>query len=365
MGVFIYITKNDMSRIIKIAVTLSFLFLFLVAYSANGQSRRETRAYNKAVKSGTLEMYEAFLDKYPSSVYRENVVDMIDSIHFSAVDMENMQSCLAFMNDHPESNYYSILEPKVFEMAIKQRYTQDYSLDSFKMLEDFAECEYIGNKYYSFTYANYESGYSEDSPIGMKCEYVVNMLDKKSGAVHSSMFSGKVIAGDEKYKYIVEGDYMDEGMSGSFTVPEAEFLLNKLKSCDFLLQISQGDVITDQAIEWWLKNNRPNARRLNFGILPKESSIAEMFNGQKSFESRGGYKVAFFDIRGYTVVTAYQQSSGEYILVWAEPICKDRDKDPFLNTIYFENNTSLVMYYYEGRTTHKVRVNMANKTISR
>lgn len=353
-----------MNRVSRIILSVSVLIL-LCGVELYGQTRRETRAYNKALKSGTLEAYEAFMTKYPDSVYAPEIIGIVDSVHFSSVDMEDMKSCLAFMNEYPESKYLDILESKVFEMAINQRYTQDYSLSSYKMIEDFSEFEYIGNKYYTFVYVNYLPDGKVNDPLGMKCEYVMSMLDKKSGAVHSSMFSGKVIAGEKEGEYKVEGDYIDEGMSGSYTLPEAAYLLSELKKCDFFLQISEGDVMTDQAIEWWFKNNKPNARRLNFGVLPKESSIAETFNVQKSFESSGGYKVTFFDIRGYTVVAAYQKSSDQYILVWVEPVCADTKKDPFLNTLYFENTNSLVMYYYEGRTTYKVRVNMANKTIAR
>lgn len=345
-----------------------FICSFVLVLNTNihgcGQTKKEIKGYNKAVKTATIEGFEAFLKKFPQSVYAANANHMIDSMRYATLDRADIVSCLEFINTYPKTSYKEVIESQIFRMALEQRYIQDNSLNHYVLLENFKDFEFLGNPYYYFTYVNYKSGNSDSSPVGRVCEYVVNLLDKRSGVTHSSMFSGKVIAA-EGGKYVLEGDFMDEGASGSYVVQEALFLLNELKKSDFLLPISEGDVITDQAIEWWFKNNPANARRLKFGLVPEESSIVSAFNSQKEKESSGGYKVSLFDIRGYTIIAAYQKSSNQYMLVWAEPICKDTKKDPFLNTIYFENANSLVLYYYKGRTTYKIRINMANKTIVR
>ena len=46
-----------------------------------------------------------------------------------------------------------------------------------------------------------------------------------------------------------------------YVLPEAIHLLSLLKDTDFLLPISEGDVMTDQALDWWLKNNPAKAKR--------------------------------------------------------------------------------------------------------
>lgn len=344
-----------------ILIILAVLFV-VSAQPMYGQSKKETKAYNKALKTGTVESLNLFIGKFPQSVYVPTVEHMIDSIHFSAVNQGDMASCLEFMGKYPASSYNKGLEAKVFDMALAQRYNQNAALSSYKLLSDFEDFEYLGNSYYRYTFVNYKAE-GMDKPVGKECEYVVNMLDKRNGVIHVSMFSGKVIEGENGY--MLEGDYVDESSAGQYTMPEALYLLSVLKEADFLLPVAMGDVMTDQAIEWWNKNNPANAKRLKFGLLPKESSIVEMFGKQREYESSGGYKVAFFDIRGYTVVAAYQKKEDQYMLVWAEPVCKDTKRDPFINTIYFENANSLVLYYYKGRTTYKVRVNMANKTIAR
>mgnify|MGYP006328301333 FL=1 len=355
-----------MRRTIKMAaISVVALLCGILSATLSGQSKKETKQYQKAVKLGTIEGYRSFLTKFPESVYVPKVEHFIDSINYSGVNLDEISSCVAFMYEYPSSEYFTSLEERVKSMALDQRYIQDNNLSLYRVVHDFEVVEFSGNSFYYYIYENLDPGFKGELLPGMKCEYVVNMLDKKSGAIHSSMFSGKVIPANNDHGYMLEGDFMDEGAAGGYVVPEAIYLLNILKETDFLLPISEGDVMTDQAIEWWQKNNPATAKRLKFGLLPQESSIVEMFANQKDTESNSGYKVAQFDIRGYTVIVAYQKSSGEYMLVWSEPVCKDKKSDPLLNTIYFENANSLVLYYYKGRTTYKVRINMANKTIAR
>lgn len=349
----------------KRLLILAVVIATVGSFSLQGQTKKETRRYNKALELNTEDGYNDFMERFPNSVYLPKVVHLIDSIHFHQVDTNDIASCASFMKQYPESGYNQLVDGRMKELALADRYTQDGTLSFYRVVKDFEDHEFSGKGYYFYVYENLASEVEGDLTPGTRCEYVVNLLDKESGMVHSSMFSGKVIAADNGKGYMIEGDYMDEGSAGNYLLPEALYLLGLLKECDFLLPISDADVMTDQAIEWWFKNNPAKAKRLKFGLLPQESSIVEMFKKSKEYESKGNYKVAMFDIRGYTVIAAYQNNSNEYMLVWAEPICKDKKVDPLLNTIYFENATSLVLYYYHGRTTYKVRVNMANKTIAR
>ena len=134
-----------------------------------------------------------------------------------------------------------------------------------------------------------------------------------------------------------------------------------------LVQITRADALTDEAIAWWLENNpkaATSAKKLLFGQLPEECSIVEAFAKNRNKEKSGSYTAALFDIRGYTVVCE-RNGAGEYALVWCEPKCKDRSRDKYLNTIYFEKGATLCLYYYKGRTTFKYRINLSSKSITR
>lgn len=348
-----------MKKFFKLLTVIAICVSAGIGSDLYGQSKKETRQYNKAIKNGTIDDYNAFLKKYPESVYRSKLIHLIDSIYYSQVDMYDVKSMLGFVNLYPASEYIDTVKTRAFQIVLSQRYIQDDKLSKMTMIDGFNEYEYAGNGYYFYIYEN-------RSPLGgVECEYVVNMLDKSTGAVHSSMFKGRVIKSDNECGYIIEGDYMDKGGNGLYLTTEMQHLLDVLEGKDFLVPISEGDVMTDQAIEWWYKNNRQRARVLKFGTLPQSSSMVEKFLNTSDKELKGGYSAVLMDIRGNTVVVVHQKSSNQYILVWAEPVCKDKKNDPYLNTIYFENNNSLVLYYYKGRTTYKVRINMAQKTISR
>jgi hypothetical protein len=65
------------------------------------------------------------------------------------------------------------------------------------------------------------------------------------------------------------------------------------------------------------------------------------------------------------MICAYSKTTKDYVLVWCEPVCKNRNRDQLLNTIYFENDNTLDLFYYKGRTTFKFRVNLATKNLRR
>ena len=231
------------------AISVVALLCGILSVTLSGQSKKETKQYQKAVKLGTIEGYRSFLTKFPESVYVPKVEHFIDSINYSGVNLDEISSCVAFMYEYPSSEYFTSLEERVKSMALDQRYIQDNNLSLYRVVHDFEVVEFSGNSFYYYIYENLDPGFKGELLPGMKCEYVVNMLDKKSGAIHSSMFSGKVIPANNDHGYMLEGDFMDEGAAGGYVVPEAIYLLNILKETDFLLPISEGDVMTDQAIE--------------------------------------------------------------------------------------------------------------------
>ena len=129
-----------------------------------------------------------------------------------------------------------------------------------------------------------------------------------------------------------------------------------------LVELSRADEMTDQAIDWWLKNNPralTNASSVSYGALNAESSLVEAFRKAKK-ESSANYSAALFDIRGYTVIVVQRKSNGSYVLAWAEPVCVNKNRDRLLNSIYFRNASNLTMFYYKGKSTFNYQLNLAN-----
>lgn len=173
-------------------------------------------------------------------------------------------------------------------------------------------------------------------------------------------FSGKRLADGR-----IEGRSNRTMLSNSYS-SEIVWAAQKMAADSSLVVLTDEALRSDQAIEWWLENN-PNASKsskITFGALPEESTLVEAAKKAPKDNSTK-YRAALFDHRGYTVVVAYRKSSGSWFLAWAEPVCKDKRRDPLLNSIYFEKEATLVLYYYRGKTTYKYRLSLANGKLTR
>ena len=180
--------------------------------------------------------------------------------------------------------------------------------------------------------------------------------------LHQAMFYGNPVGKDQQR---IEGQ-SPEMMEGLQLTPETSWLVDRLKNNPSLIPISKADYLTDAAIRWWLEKN-PGAgsksTRISFGRLDAESSIVQAYSKQAK-EKGKNCNAALFDIRGYTVVCVRSRTDGEYSLAWCEPVCRNRNRDKLLNTIYFESDgVTLVLYYYKGKTTFKYRLSTASHTL--
>jgi len=149
--------------------------------------------------------------------------------------------------------------------------------------------------------------------------------------------------------------------------PEMRWAIATQAANPRLVELSEADLMTDQAIEWWLSKNPTaltRASRISFGQIPAESSLVAKYK-TTSKQTASPYSAALFDIRGYTVIVSYNRSSASYSLVWAEPVCRNKNTDRLLNSIYFESGSTLVLFYYKGRTTFKYRLALANGSLKR
>jgi len=379
--------------------------------SLSAQTPAETKLYNKTMKKPSVKAYDKFLAKFPSSTYSPEILLLRDKELFAKVDKENAQAVKEFAAAHPDSPISDdvaaiILSHNTSPMSKDEakKIASDYSdavgwrvdnvdhvmairltdgmisLQSLSpegtpdaeaipvqihtlsdlvpsKLEGGLQTVTIGKKnYLSFSYLN-EGDSSEK-------EWVNALYDAESDVLYNAMFYGKELT--TKEGTVIEGQCL-EALSGGLMTPQMVWLLGKINDNPSLKQIERADLLTDESIAWWLDKNpdaQTTARTVRFGALDPESSIVEMYKKTKKENGRN-FNAALFDLRGYTMICAYSKSTKDYILVWCEPVCKNRNRDQLLNTIYFENDNTLDLFYYKGRTTFKVRVNLATKNLRR
>lgn len=134
-----------------------------------------------------------------------------------------------------------------------------------------------------------------------------------------------------------------------------------------LVQISQADMQSDSYIQWWLENNPDamgRARSVEFGTISETSSLYTAFNKAKK-ASRGKLQAAVVDVRGYSAVIVKNTKTQSHLLVWVEPECKNRKTQRFLSQVYFQDDNTLVLFYYKGNSTFKYRINLATRVLSK
>ncbi len=192
-------------------------------------------------------------------------------------------------------------------------------------------------------------------------EYVTNLYSINDGTIFSALFSGRKEF--ENGEHFLEGSCMDASQGGALGIPQMSYLINFLGNKSYFRPFSKDKLAIDTSIEWWYSNNKPNAKTLAFGIIPNDNPIVSAYKKAKYKERDSRWEVALVDIRENTIVVAYDKVTKKYSLVWSEPMAKDKERDQLLNSIYFERNTILALYYYKGNTTYKKRVNLASKTI--
>ena len=222
---------------------------------------------------------------------------------------------------------------------------------SFKEFKNGIRVESIGDKDIIVLGALREDGQG-------KAQRTVMTFDPEGENLQAVSFCGKYTA-DGK----IEGTSYIDAVASALN-PELDYARSLLITDGSLVELSKADEMTDQAIQWWLKNNpraQSNAGSISFGSVSAESSLVEAYKKAKK-ETSSGYNAALFNIRGYTVVMVQRKSNGSYVLAWAEPVCKNKNTDQYLNNIYFRSGSDsiIVLFYYKGKRTFNYQLNLAN-----
>ncbi len=365
-----------MRRIIYTALALC------LCLNAAAQTRSETKLYTKTIGKATVKDYNKFLSKYPDSVYSPEIQNLLDTeIRRQNTSELTRAEAVAVVGGEAVGwkmdNVDYVVGVKVAEggdilvstygldgsKAAEDRVVGKYELGtsvSRELVDSLEVVEFNKRNMLSFSYVNQ----AEDGEM----EYVAVLYDYRNGNAYNAMFYGEnILPAGSAGEYMIEGQCL-ETLSGGVITAELMWAINRIADNPALKVISKADLLTNESVEWWLSRNTKaetsNALRLNFGILDPESSLVAEY-GKARKEKGDRYDAAYFDLRGYTVIVAYSKASKEYLLVWAEPVCNDKNTDRLLKNIYFEGNgtSSLAMLYYQGKRSFKYRINLSDKSL--
>lgn len=352
-----------------------FTALFLVpAVNLNAQSRSETSLYNKTMKKPSVKAADKFLKKYPSSVYSQKVQQMKDSLLYLVFVEQNVSRI-----SHEEAR---MVAGKALDAIGWKKDGKDHILaleDDFS-LRILSPDGQLQERRFLHVYTMEEATHVPSlvtpmeiiTPFGKErqlihfayrlgdTEYIEALYEPGEDLLSQAIFYGTALPEGR-----IEGQ-SPEMMEGVIQTAEISWLAARLRENSALVPLSKADLLTDTAIQWWLKKNpkaETTATKLSFGQLDPESSLAQAF--QKARKEKGKtVNAAQFDLRGYTVVCIQNRKEGNYTLVWCEPVCKNKRTDKYLDTIFFESDgTTLDMVYYKAKTTFKIKISLPSQSV--
>ena len=290
----------------------------LLPASLSAQSKGETSLYAKTVKKPGVKAAEKFLKKYPESVYAPKVLRLRDSVIFFSLDPEDAAGLKDFLKAHPDSPFRDLADERTVrhntsgipkEEALA---TAGDCLDAVGWKKDNKEHVLALEKDFTLRILS-PSGELEDTrsiplhslqentlppsrlalplevvaPTGAQrpslhfaylngeTEYVEVLYLPEEDILHQAMFYGTPLKPASDGAFRIEGQ-SPEDIEGLTVTAEVAWLLARFRENPSLVQISKADLLTDNAISWWLEKN-PKAHtgsgRVAFGSLDPESSL--------------------------------------------------------------------------------------------
>lgn len=382
-----------MNRILKFL--LCVVLLAAAPAGAYSQTKAETRQYNKAVGKPSVQAFDRFLKKYPSSVYAAEISARRDTLlsisPYSRAEAEAILSeylpsgalFLAFPDrkDAVDRIYGVCISSSELDLGHVKLYTAVRGEDGWTLADSYesptaalasegasrqfvdstAVFEIRGDRYFMFNFLT--SAADSD-----KMSYTAATWSPAGDAYSEVVFEGHdILQPGDGLPFRIEGRINENSIMNPGR-PEAKLMTAAMNENPCLKQIPAGDYLTDAAIDWWLEQNpdaTTSATKLNFNILPDNSSLVEQFEAAGDKKSSSRYTAALFDIRGYSVIVVKQKQDGNYVLAWAEPECEDHYRDRLLNSITFEDANTLEMFYYHGNRHFDYKLNLTSKTVKR
>ena len=375
-------------------VLTASLVLLLAAASLPAQNKAETKLYQKTLSKPSVEAFDKFLKKYPSSVYASDILARKDTLlNISPYDMEQAYAiarpllpedavfrAIADRREAVDRIYAVCLSgeglalDQVRIVSFRQErggWEQESVYDAPAADPGETDCRYFvdstsvltirGTRYLRFNYLL-------ASLDGMTQCYVAAAYAPQTDDFGCVAFEGNSELKDgDSAPYRLSGRVNEMALSG-MERPFMRLMLQDVRNNPLLDEIPENFYLTDAAIHWWLTENPDaltTATRMKFNILPEESSLVEEYKNAKGKKNSSKYSAAMFDHRGYTVIVVYQKDDKNYVLAWAETECADHYRDRLLNSIAFDDANTITMSYYHGNRTFKYRLNLSSKNLRR
>ena len=353
-------------KTVKIIVAAMLLIFPL---SLGAQTKAETSLYGKTVRNFSIKAADKFLKKYPNSVYAPEVMHLKDSVLMAQYIAANVSTlshdaamavaggavdAIGWKKDGVE--HVLALDPDLTLRVL----SPDGALEDTRVIPVYTMSSATPALVTPMEIISPFGGKRKYIHFAYRCgtdEYVEALYLPDEDIVNQALFYGK---GDGTS---IEGQ-SPEMIEGVNISAEVSWLVARLRENPSLIQISKADILTDDSIQWWLQKNpkaQTSATKLTFGKLDPESSIVEVCKKARK-EKGSGRSAAIFDIRGYTLICTV--SGGEYTLVWCEPVCTNRNTQPYIRSIYFDSDgTTLNLFYYKGKTTFKKKISLPSRTL--
>lgn len=384
MAVFFKITGH-MKKSIFILLSL------LIAFTANGQKRAETKLYNAAIENGDIASFRKFLAKYPESVFSPTIQGKIDSLTREANTTRRSVAqateifagfgydtflAAPFRKDNVEYifavAYTASGQDRALQNIILKEnpagwqqistfdtplYTNDENLDVFRFITDTLRPVEIDNElYFEFIYMN--SSGKTDPRTKWKNENV-EIIFNLCPALGSTTSYNAMFAGEQTGNGIIEGNCMEAVQPGSGSAPQMDFLLRQMESSKNLVPFSNERTAQKNAISNWYQRNPEGASDLTFIAINENNPIVNLYKESKYSDKSASYSAALVECMQTTLICVYVNETAQYLIVWCEPAVDSKDRSAkYLNTIYFENNGSLVLYYDQDHRMIKERINI-------
>ncbi len=373
------------------------------------QKKGETKLFNTTIAKGDTLSFNKFLAKYPKSVYAPIIQakkdSLIKSYNTTSLSKEeaasifkanvtaaaNSESGVSFLalsgkkNNReyivgviapPNSDPYTLkvirideTTPGIWEESFNidaNRYMQDDALTLFSLASSNdifgktctpEEITIDGEKYIHFNYINHSEGTDERSGWpNNNIEFVTNLLSMADGTIYSTIYAG------ERNDDTIEGSCADMAQGGSMATPQMTWLMRSLGQCNQLKPFDRDKALTKKAIQWWYDNNPEGSTKLNFGVLEEDHPIVKRFLEDKYIEKSKSNSATFFNIMGTTVICNYNKGTNQYLLLSCEKEPANPETEKSLNTLYFEKENVIVLYYYKGKKAIKERIDLNAKT---
>lgn len=361
---------------------------------AHSQTKAETRLYNRALEKPSVQAFDRFLKKYPSSVYAVEINARRDTLlsisPYSEAEAEGLLAAYlpsgAVFKAFPDRKeavdriYGVCIASSELDAGHLKFYTLVKGEDGWNLADSYlvptaggnsaeqkqfvdstAVFEIRGERYFRFNLLSSSAGSD-------KLDYTAATWSPSGDSYSEVVFEGRnILQPGDSLPFLIEGRINESSIMNP-ALPEVRLMTASIGENPCLKELPEADYLTDVAIDWWLEQNpdaTTSATRLNFNILPENSSLVEQFNASRDKESSARYSAALFDLRGYSVIVVKQKADGSYVLAWAEPECKDHYRDRLLNSISFEDANTLEMFYYHGNRHFDYKLNLASKTVKR